>query len=136
MTNPVGHLLPSSRSLNLSFPSLLIKPIPPASACYPPSNPESENCTEVLSHLSDASWRSNLPGAMQVINFESYTFKNGTINACYYNTSLGFPCKQGNVPVLGVEATTVSDIQATLKFVTEHNLRLIIKNTGYNPLSA
>ena len=112
----------------LSLP--LIKPIPPASACYPPTHP-SGNCTAVQEHLTDAAWRSNLPGAMQMLNFESYVFKNGTIDACYYNTSLGYPCHQGNIPILGVEARKVSDIQATVKFAKEHNLRLIVKNTGY-----
>ncbi|KAM6494428.1 hypothetical protein JOM56_010789 [Amanita muscaria] len=109
----------------------LIKPTPPASACYPPSN-SSSNCSDVLSHLSDASWRSDLPGSMQMLNFESFTFPNGTIDACYYNTSLGFPCEQGNIPVLGVDARNVGDIQATVKFAKEHNLRLVIKNTGHD----
>ena len=112
----------------LSLP--LIKPTPPASACYPPSHP-SGNCTAVQEHLTDATWRSNLPGAMQMLNFESYVFKNGTIDACYYNTSLGYPCHQGNIPVLGVEAHKVSDIQAAVKFSKQHNLRIIVKNTGY-----
>ena len=66
-----------------------------------------------------------------MLNFESYVFKSGIIDACYYNTSLGHPCHQGNIPILGVEAQKVSDIQATVKFVKKHNLRLIIKNTGY-----
>ena len=112
----------------LSLP--LIKPAPPASACYPLTHPFG-NCTAVQEHLTDAVWRSNLPGAMQTLNFESYVFKNGTIDACYYNTSLKYPCHQGNIPILGVEAQKVSDIQATVKFVKKHNLRLIIKNTGY-----
>ena len=54
-----------------------------------PPNPESENCTEVL---SDASWRSNLPSATKVINFDSYTIKNGTINA---SLLLGFHENKG-----------------------------------------
>src|SRR6266568_5156529 len=108
----------------------LIKPTPPASACYPPSHP-SGNCTDVLSHLDDGPYRSNLPGAMQDTNFESFTFANGTIDACYYNSTLGCPCDQGNIPILGVDARTVSDIQAAVKFSAKHNLRLVIKNTGY-----
>ena len=107
----------------------LIKPAPPASACYPPSHP-SGNCTDVLTHLTDARYRSNIPGAMDAINFESFTFENGTIDACYYNTTLGFPCEQGNIPILGVDARRVSDIQAGVKFAAKHNLRLVIKNTG------
>ncbi|KAK2463986.1 hypothetical protein APHAL10511_004037 [Amanita phalloides] len=111
----------------------LMYPKPPASACYPPSHP-SGNCTDVLSHLGDGNWRSNLPGAMQSINFESYTFKNGTINACYYNYTLGFPCEQGNVITVGVNVTKVSDIQAAVKFAGNHNLRLVVKNSGHDYL--
>ncbi|KAK2460204.1 hypothetical protein APHAL10511_007795 [Amanita phalloides] len=109
----------------------LIKPTPPASACYPPSHP-SGNCASVQDHLSDGLWRSNLPGSTQILNFESYTFKNGTIHACYYNTTLGVPCHQGNIPVLGVEAHNVGDVQAAVKFTKQHNLKLIIKNTGHD----
>ena len=65
------------------------------------------------------------------LNFESHVFENGTIDACYYNTSLGYPCDQGNIPVLGVEAKEISDIQAAVKFAKQHNLKLIVKNTGY-----
>ncbi|KIL59081.1 hypothetical protein M378DRAFT_15105 [Amanita muscaria Koide BX008] len=107
----------------------LIKPTPPAAACYPYSK-SSDNCSDVLDYLYDAGWRSDLPGAMQALNFESYTFSNGTINACYYNTSLDLPCEQGNIPTLGVDARSVGDIQATVKFAKRHNLRLVIKNTG------
>ncbi len=89
----------------------LIKPVPPASPCYPPSHP-SGNCANIVTLLTDGPYRSNLPGAMQSINFETFTFKNGTIDACYYNTTLGFPCDQGNIPILGVDARQVSDIQA------------------------
>ena len=118
------------RHLESQLSSPLIKPTPPASACYPTSNP-SANCSAIQEHLTDALWRSNLPGSMQCINFESYIFKNGTIDACYYNTTLGYPCDQGNIPILGVNVQRVSDIQAAVKFATQHNLRLIVKNTGY-----
>ncbi|KAF8629481.1 hypothetical protein AX15_003414 [Amanita polypyramis BW_CC] len=111
----------------------LIKPTPPASACYPPSHP-SGNCTDVLSHLSDGPQRSNLPGAMQSPNLETYTFDNGTIDACYYNYTLGFPCDQGNIPILGVDARQVSDVQAAVKFSAKYNLRLVVKNTGHDYL--
>ncbi|KAF8340248.1 hypothetical protein F5887DRAFT_1062652 [Amanita rubescens] len=109
----------------------LIKPVPPASGCYPPSHP-SGNCTNIVTLLTDGPHRSNFPGAMQSPNFETFTFKNGTIDACYYNTTLGFPCDQGNIPILGVDARQVSDIQAAVTFAAGYNLRLVIKNTGHD----
>ena len=58
-------------------------------------------------------------------------FANGTIDACYLNATMGFPCTQGSVPVVGVDARSVRDVQATVEFASMHNLRLVIKNTGY-----
>jgi hypothetical protein len=118
----------SSLASQLSQP--LISPVPPESACYPPANP-SGNCTEVIQGANDGNWRSNHSGSMQAINFETFIFDNGTIDACYLNTTLGAPCRQGSVPVVGIDARRASDVQAAVKFVRKHNLRLVVKSTGY-----
>lgn len=107
----------------------LIHPLPPASACYPVTEP-SGNCTDVQLRWSDGNWRADQAGAMQATNFETFIFPNDTISACYLNTSLGFPCTQGSVPVIGVDARSPEDIQAAVKFAASHNLRLVVKNTG------
>jgi len=121
----------SSLSSNVSQP--LIHPVPPASACYPASSP-SGNCSDVVTHYRDAGWRADLPGALQNPNFETFTFKNGSIDACYLNVTLGLPCGQGSVPPIGVDARTVEDVQAAVVFAKQHNLRLIVKNTGHDYL--
>jgi hypothetical protein len=117
----------SALAFQLSQP--LIYPVPTASECYPVSNP-SGNCTNVQDNQFDGNWRSNRSGSMQTPNLESFTFDNGSISACYLNTSLGIPCTQGSVPVIGVDARSVSDIQVAVKFAVKHNLRLAVKNTG------
>ncbi|KAK7470125.1 hypothetical protein VKT23_001566 [Stygiomarasmius scandens] len=109
----------------------LIRPVPPESACYPESNP-SGNCTDVTLNAHDGRWRSDQAGSMQSPNFETFIFLNGTIEACYLNATLGFPCNQGNVPPIGVDARTVEDIQAAVVFAAEHDLRLVVKNTGHD----
>ncbi|KAI0711903.1 hypothetical protein C8T65DRAFT_739364 [Cerioporus squamosus] len=106
----------------------LIHPEPPAKPCYTSAN--SSECAEVSSGWNDGNWRANQTGAMQSSNFETFTFPNGTIEACYLNTTLGTPCRQGSVSAIGVDARSVGDIQAAVKFATEHNLRLAVKNTG------
>lgn len=106
----------------------LIHPFPPAQPCY--LNANSSECTAAVANWTDGNWRADQPGAMQSPNFESFIFSNGTIDACYLNTTLGVPCDQGSVSVIGVEAHTVSDIQAAVKFAADHNLRLAVKNTG------
>ncbi|KAI6019152.1 hypothetical protein EDC04DRAFT_3118453 [Pisolithus marmoratus] len=109
----------------------LIYPVPSASACYPATNP-SGNCTQVVQSWTDGNWRSSMPGSMEALNFESFTFKNGTISACYLNTSIGAPCEQGNVPVIGVDARSPQDIQAAINFALQYDLKLVVKNTGHD----
>lgn len=107
----------------------LIYPLPSASPCYPPSDP-SGNCTAVLENWYDGNWRSSIPGSMEAPNFETFMFQNGTIDACYLNTTITGVCGQGRVPVIGVDARTVEDIQAAVTFAVEQNLKLVVKNTG------
>jgi hypothetical protein len=71
-----------------------------------------------------------VPGQMQQPNFEAFEFPNGTIHACFLNTTLGIPCNQGSIPVIGVDARTVSDVQAAVEFAKRKNLRVVVKNTG------
>ena len=107
----------------------LIYPLPTASACYTAGN-SSGNCSEVVEKWTDGNWRASMPGSMEAPNYETFEFKNGTISACYLNTTLGVPCEQGNVPVIDVDARTPEDIQAAVNFAVQHNLKLVVKNTG------
>ncbi|KAF9448105.1 FAD-binding domain-containing protein [Macrolepiota fuliginosa MF-IS2] len=121
-----------SLSAQLSVP--LIRPIPPASACYPVGNP-SGNCSDVQQNWSNGIWRSDQPGAYEFSNFETYTNSaNGSVSGCYLNTTLGLPCEQGSVAPVGVDARTVGDVQAAVRFAGEYNLRLVVKNTGHDLL--
>lgn len=105
----------------------LIHPVPPATSCYDGTG----NCSEVISNWSYGNWRSNQTGAMQITNYETYAFPNGTIEACYLNTTLGVPCEQANVPVIGVDARSADDVSAGVRFASENNLPLVIRNTGW-----
>ena len=111
----------------------LLYPLPPESAFYPPSAP-SGNCSNVIANHANGTWRSDQPGSMQNTNFETFIFPNDTISACYLNTTLGFPCRQGSVPPVGVDARSAADIQAAIYFAKQHNLKLAIKNTGHDYL--
>jgi len=106
----------------------LIRPVPPATPCY---DSAAGNCTDVTANWDDSVWRSDRPGAAEYFNYETYTLPNGTIQGCYLNTTLGIPCQRGSVPVIGVDARTPEDIQEAVIFARKHNLRLVIKNTGY-----
>ena len=111
----------------------LLHPLPTASLCYPPSVP-SANCQTVIENYTNSTWRSDQPGSMQFINFETFIFDNGAISACYLNTTLEIPCRQGSVPPIGVDARSGSDVQAAVNFARQHNLKLVVKNTGHDYL--
>ncbi|KAH9902822.1 FAD-binding domain-containing protein [Cubamyces lactineus] len=108
----------------------LVTPSPPAKPCYVDS--QSADCAAVHNGWLDGNWRADQPGAMEASNFETYIFPNGTIEACYLNTTLGVPCGQGSVSPIGVDARTIEDVQAAVKFAADHNLRLAVKNTGHD----
>ncbi|KAF9242106.1 hypothetical protein BU15DRAFT_44331 [Melanogaster broomeanus] len=109
----------------------LVYPLPTAAACYPTSGP-SGNCTDVIQNAQDGNWRSSMPGSMQFRNFETFMLKNGTIDACYINTTITGSCGQGSVPIIGVDARSVADIQAAINFAVKYNLKLVVKNTGHD----
>ncbi|KAG8215602.1 hypothetical protein J3R82DRAFT_7467 [Butyriboletus roseoflavus] len=128
-TNPVGPPPPPSPSSNHNSPNHSSAPLPTASGCYPPSNP-SGNCTDVITNWYDGNWRASRPGSMEMANYETYELQNGTIDACFLNTSVTGTCGQGRVPVIGVDARLAGDIQAAVGFAVEHGLKLVVKNTG------
>ena len=64
----------------------LIHPAPPATPCY---NSASGNCSNVRSAWNNGVWRSDQPGAAQLSNWETYTFSNGTTQACYLHANKG-----------------------------------------------
>ncbi len=106
----------------------LLRPTPPARPCYRSAN--SSECAEAVAGWNDGNWRANQTGGMQSPNFETFTLPNGTIDACYLNTTLEVPCGQGSVSVIGVDARSISDVQAAVRFAAKHALRLAVKNTG------
>ncbi|KAK7039986.1 FAD-binding domain-containing protein [Favolaschia claudopus] len=84
---------------------------------------------------TDAQWtsglfRSGVAGAMDMLNFEQgYDLTPPSL--CFRNSTV---CGQGNVPLYAVEAETVADVQAAVKFATANNLRLAIKSSGHDLL--
>lgn len=128
---------PSSESFtglasNLSQP--LLSPTPPALACYSSDADSTAACADVQANTRNGTWRSNVPGAMQNVNFEAYIFPNNTVSACYLSTTLGFACEQGAIPPVGVDARNAEDVQAAVRFARRHNLKVVVHNTGHDYL--
>ena len=53
---------------------------------------------------------------------------------CFINASLTSPCDAGLVPRYSVNATSTEDIQKAVNFASQHDLYLVIKNTGHDHL--
>ncbi|KAH7426690.1 hypothetical protein KP509_10G012700 [Ceratopteris richardii] len=85
-----------------------------------------------MDHWNDAFWRSDQPGAMQVVNMESVGDYSCHLPSSdeYSHTS----CYQGAVPSYAVQASGVEDVQAAIRFANHYNLRLTIKSTGHDSM--
>ena len=68
-------------------------------------------------------------GAGQWTNWEAWEEKNQT---CYIGTPQDVPCLQGRISPYSVSARSADDIIAAVRFATEHDIRLVVKNTGHD----
>ncbi|KAJ6551159.1 FAD-binding domain-containing protein [Mycena capillaripes] len=97
--------------------------------------PSAKYCASLPGGCTDAQWssalfRATIPGAMDQFNWEQgYDLKPPSL--CLRNATT---CGQGDVPIYSVEAETVEDIQAAVKFASTYNLRLAIKSSGHDTL--
>ncbi|KAF8201271.1 FAD-binding domain-containing protein [Mycena galopus ATCC 62051] len=112
-------------ALNATVSGRLVNVVPSAKFCH--SLPGGA-CTE--DQWTSALFRSAIPGAMDQVNWEQgYDLHPPSL--CLQN---GTTCGQGDVPIYAVEAETVEDIQAAVKFSSTHNLRVVIKSSGHDYL--
>ncbi|KAF8527003.1 FAD-binding domain-containing protein [Hysterangium stoloniferum] len=110
-------------SFNASINGRLMNVVPSANFC------------QSLGGCSDAQWtdgnfRNDIIGAMLQYNWEQ-DYTSTPPSLCLRN---GTVCGQGNVPILGVNATTVEHIQAAVRFAKFHNLKVAIKASGHDLL--
>ena len=112
------------QNFNQSIDQRLVLAHPSAAVCN--SNPTNISaCETARVQWSNTTWRGNQPGAMQ-----SHNWENSSCSVFYNSTT----CNQGSVPIFAVNATLPEHVQATIRFVKKHNLRLAIKTTGHDYL--
>ncbi|EED78480.1 predicted protein [Postia placenta Mad-698-R] len=117
-------------SSNLSHP-LVVGQRPFASVCYnSAAGYDSLACQEATANQFSIEIRAASSNTLQWVNFEDY-ITTSTVQQCPFNQTNGDLCYQGRVPSYAINVTTVEDIQATIRFASKYNLRLVVKNTGH-----
>ncbi|KFX97817.1 hypothetical protein V490_02608 [Pseudogymnoascus sp. VKM F-3557] len=114
-------------TLNTTIDGRLINNEPLARPCYQGAGYSKEICEDISSNWNVNSWLATSPVGYSYPTFDSCPAINATIGAGRYPQ-----CDLGNFPVYTVNATRSSDIAAGIKFSKDHNVRLVIKNTGHD----
>lgn len=110
-------------SLNSSISGRLVKAVPSARFCDMHGG-----CTDA--EWTSASFRANIPGAMDSVNWEQ-DYESIPPSICLRNST---NCGQGDVPLYAVLAESVEDVQIGVAFSRTHNLRLAVKASGHDLL--
>ncbi|KAJ6598362.1 FAD-binding domain-containing protein [Mycena vulgaris] len=112
-------------ALNATIGGRLAAVVPSAKYC---ASLSSGACTDA--QWTSALFRSTIPGALNQVNWEQgYDLTPPSL--CLRNATT---CGQGDVPIYSVEAETVADVQAAVKFASAHNLRVVVKASGHDYL--
>lgn len=106
-------------ALNTSIDGRLMTVVPSGQFCQ--TLPD--GCPDIL--WQDSVFRGQIPGAMCEVNWEQ-DYDSDPPSLCFSNTTV---CGQGDVPIYGINATSVAHIQAGVRFAQEHNLRVSIKSS-------
>ncbi|RPA75739.1 FAD/FMN-containing isoamyl alcohol oxidase-like protein MreA [Ascobolus immersus RN42] len=114
--------------LNKTVDGRLIKTIPPAAACYKSfggvNTYDAEGCAEATVGWSDQEWLFNQPGGTLWPFWSNMT--------CLPTEDPNSSCTLGRLPVYTIDATKAEHVQAGVNWARNHNIRLVIKNTGHD----
>ncbi|KAK8023735.1 FAD-linked oxidoreductase patO [Apiospora rasikravindrae] len=118
--------------LNDTVGGKLIATVPIAAPCHkilngaPNSLYDEEQCAVLRDHWHFPETHLSSPSSPM-----SYLFSNNTCNPW---SDPDTPCTTGTDAVYVINATEVSDIQEGVRFATENNIRLVVRNTGHDYL--
>lgn len=109
--------------LNTTVKGNLIQTIPPAAVCYQTFNNQTTynkaECDRVTASWRQQSFHQADPVSVLWSLFTNYT--------CQPTLDPSQSCTIGNYPVYVINAMTVEDVQAGVKFANENNIRLYVK---------
>ena len=114
-------------AFNTSVNGRLIASRPTAAVCHDPTY-NAELCDEVKANWTSGGWRADQVGGYSAIVWELGD------EICLPHTTQQKRCQQGLVAPMTLDAWSVEDIQAGIRFASKHALYLTIKNTGHDHL--
>ncbi|KAI0269395.1 hypothetical protein BC834DRAFT_626099 [Gloeopeniophorella convolvens] len=117
-------------AFNASIGGKLFAERPAAAVCYP-TDPayNASSCSVVTTNYLVDQWRTDQFGDYEQINWETC----GNADSCRLPlVSNSSTCGQGSIPDYAVQATTADDVVKYVKFATQYNLRIVVKNTGHD----
>ena len=108
--------------LNTTIKGQLIKTVPIGHVCHN-STFNAAKCDEVKAKWNDLDWRTSIPESIL-----SPSFAN---NSCDPNAARETPCEVGGYAHYSINVSSPLDVSVGLKFARDHNIRLVVKNTGH-----
>ncbi|RPA98382.1 FAD-binding domain-containing protein [Choiromyces venosus 120613-1] len=106
-------------------PGSFSKPPPAAAVCYAGDLHNEAECARVVGSWYSSDFHEEHPSSIMSPLF------TGLSCLPTANATSG-TCTQGTYPVYVVSARTVRDVQASVNFARNQNLRLVVKNTGHD----
>lgn len=148
MQGPNDRCWPSTSNwahFNNTIGGKLIADVPPAIVCYPGPDFDAQACAIVDVELTNQSFVADNPIALSYptdscppVNLKANPCSIGYSNSAPCSTvnksALVGSCSIGDQPRYTVNATDARDVEATVQFAKQHNIRLVIRNTGHDIL--
>ncbi|KAF7719017.1 FAD binding, berberine domain-containing protein [Penicillium ucsense] len=128
---PTDKCWPSTKewtALNKTLNGNLAAVRPAAFVCHAPDY-NAEACQVVKDSWSNSVWRSSQAGAIQWENWEAWPERD---QSCYVESPEDSVCQQGRISLFSANVQSAKDIQHAVRFAGNHNLRLVIKNSGHD----
>ncbi|KAI5459624.1 hypothetical protein BGZ63DRAFT_473334 [Mariannaea sp. PMI_226] len=109
-------------SFNASLSGKLIQNSPVAAPCYPGPLHDPTQCANIQANWNNTLFQAQFPTGYDF----PYTF------SCDIPGGNTTKCSLGDSPYYSVNVTDANDISLALKFATQHNMRIAIKQTGHD----
>ncbi|KAG0226581.1 hypothetical protein BGW41_004136 [Actinomortierella wolfii] len=113
-------------TLNATTNGRLIATYPTSRVCHDPFY-DPVQCELIQQRYFDKTWRRSQPSTVRYLNWQ-----HQRVECTGFDKSL--PCIQATVPLYTLNASSIADVQATIRFANQHNIRLVVKNTGHDLL--